>query len=85
MVEQPWKHMISSRDKVDRNLFFATTVISVGNDKLTPSWEARWINGVSSTELAPNLYNQAHYKHRSVHQELNQFNSIKNLKAIDSE
>jgi hypothetical protein len=39
--------MFSSQNKVDRDLFFASMVISVGNDKLTPFWEARWINGVS--------------------------------------
>jgi hypothetical protein len=77
--------MFSSQNKVDRDLFFASTVISVGNDKLTLFWEARWINGVSPKELAPKMYKQARYKHRSMHHELQHFNWIKNLTSIDSE
>lgn len=72
-------------DKTDRTLFFASTLINVGNGKNTPFWKARWLNGVSPAELAPSLYQQARYKTRTVHKELHHFNWIKNLKAIDSE
>jgi hypothetical protein len=50
-----------------------------------PVWEARWINGVFSKEVASNLFKQSRFKHRSVHQELFQFNWIKKLVNISSE
>jgi hypothetical protein len=84
-LDMPWKHMLQHHDSTDRALFFASTVITVGNGKNTPFWEARWLNGVSPRELAPNLYNQAHFKHRTVHKELQQWNWVKNLKRIDTE
>jgi hypothetical protein len=31
-------------------------VVSIGDGKVTPFWEARWLMGASPKELAPNLY-----------------------------
>jgi hypothetical protein len=44
-----------------------------------------WINGVSPMELAPHLYMQAHYKHRSVQVEMKKLNWIKNLRQVNIE
>jgi hypothetical protein len=65
--------------------FFASTVIVIGDGKNTPFWESRWLSGASPKELAPNLYNQARLKHRTIHKELQHFNWIKNVRSIDSE
>jgi hypothetical protein len=51
---------------MDKALFFASTVITVGDGAITPFWDARWLNGVSLKELAPNLYKQARFKFRTV-------------------
>jgi hypothetical protein len=75
---RPWKKLLKFHDKSDRALFFASTVI-------TPFWDVRWLNGVSPKELAPNLYKQARFKFRTVGKELQNFNWIKNLKAINTE
>jgi hypothetical protein len=53
-------------------------VISIGNGKLAPFWEARWLNGSSS------LYRQVRFKHRIIHQEMRQFNWIRNISCIDT-
>jgi hypothetical protein len=58
-VDRPWKNLLKIRDKTDRALFFASTVITVGDGKHTPFWEARWLNGVSPMHMASNLYLQA--------------------------
>jgi hypothetical protein len=68
--DRPWKDFMQFQDKINRALFFASTVIVVGDGKNTPFWEARWLNGV----LAPNLFAQARYKKRMVHKELQNFN-----------
>jgi hypothetical protein len=60
-------------------------VTSVGAGKNTPLWEARWLNGVSPNELAPNIYMQACYKYITVYKALQQLNWIQNLKWIDME
>jgi hypothetical protein len=71
------------QDKTDQALFFASTVISVGDGKSTPFWESRWLEGVSPKELAPNLYKQARFKYRTVHTELRSLNWIKNLRQVN--
>jgi hypothetical protein len=84
-VDWPWKNLLKIRDKTDRVLFFASTVITVGDGKHTPFWEAQWLNGMSPMCMAPNLYLQARYKFRSGHKELQNYNWIKNLKLINTE
>jgi hypothetical protein len=84
-TDRPWKKLLKVRDKTDRALFFASTMISVGDGVNTPFWEARWPNGISPQQLAPKLYMQARFKLRSVHEELQNQNWIKNLKHVDSE
>jgi hypothetical protein len=82
---RPWKKLLKFRDKTDRALFFASTVITVGDGAITPFWDVRWLNGVSPKELTPNMYKQARFKFRTVGKELQNFNWIKNLKAINTE
>jgi hypothetical protein len=73
------------QDKTDRALFFASSVMRVGDGRNTPFWESLWLNGVSPKELAPNLFNQARFKQRTVHKELQQFNWITNIQSIGTE
>jgi hypothetical protein len=54
----------------NRVLFFASTIISIGDGHNTRLWEARWINGMAPKELAPNFYKKARFKYRSVQREL---------------
>jgi hypothetical protein len=82
---RPWKKLLKFHDKMDRALFFASTVITVGDGAITPFWDTRWLNGVSPKELVPNLYKKARFKFRTVGKELQNFNWIKNLKAINTE
>jgi hypothetical protein len=73
-----WKNLLKYQDKTDRTLLFASTMISVGNGK-TPHSGAKWLNGAAPRELAVNLYQQAHYRYRIVHQELQNLNWIENI------
>lgn len=71
-------------DKTERDLFFSTTKINIGNGKNTPFWEGRWLNGTSPKQLAPNLFQLVRFKTRSVAKELSNLNWIRNCKGIDS-
>jgi hypothetical protein len=42
----------------------------VGDGKNTPFWEARWIDGSTPKELAPNLFKLARFKKRNMHTKL---------------
>jgi hypothetical protein len=77
--------LLKYRDKTDRTLFFASTLITVGNGRNTPFWEAKWLNGAAPMELVPNLYQQARFKYILVHQELQNLNWIINIKNINTE
>jgi hypothetical protein len=81
----PSKNLLRHQDRADRALFFASTVISVGDGANTPFWEANWLNGTSPAMLAPNLYNQARFKFRTGKTKLNNMNWIKNIRHINSE
>jgi hypothetical protein len=78
-----WIH--TQQDKTDRALFFASTVISIGDGRNTPFWEGKWLHGTARKELAPHLYDQARNKFKTVHKELHNMNWIKNLKHINFE
>jgi hypothetical protein len=60
--DRPWKHLLKISDLIDRQLFFCSTEVTVGDDKNTPFWKARWLNGTSPKELAPNLFNLARFR-----------------------
>jgi hypothetical protein len=83
--DRSWKNLLRHHDQTDRALFFTSTLITVGNGKNTPFWEAWWLNGMAPKELAPHRFQQARYHYRTVHQELKNFNWIKNIKNINTE
>jgi hypothetical protein len=82
--ERPWKHLLKVTDQSDRNLFFCSTRISVGNGKSTPFWKAKWLSGTSPKEMTLNLYKIARYKKKNVHTEMQGARWIKNIGAINS-
>jgi hypothetical protein len=63
--DKPWKHLLKVSNPTVRQFFFSTT-ISLGDGRNTPFWEGKWLNGTSLKELAPNLFQAARYKGRSV-------------------
>lgn len=82
---RPWKNLLKTRDVTDRNLFFSSTYIIVGDGRNTPFWEANWLNGAAPKALAPNLYQRARFKHRTVHKEMENLNWIRNLQDLNSQ
>jgi hypothetical protein len=80
--DRPWKHLLKVTDKKDRQLFFSSTHLHIGDGKNTPFWESRWLQGEAPKNLAPNLYVVARFKFRNVHIELTNDNWIRNLKNV---
>jgi hypothetical protein len=77
--EKPWKHLLRVTDSKDRQLFFASTTMQVGNGRNTPFWESKWLHDGAPKDLAPNLFKIARFKKRSVHTELKNSNWIRNV------
>jgi hypothetical protein len=77
-----WKHLLKVSDPGDRQLFFCSTVVDVGDGKDIPFWEARWLDGIAPKEQASKLFQVARLKTRSVYSELQNNNWIRNLKNI---
>lgn len=71
-------------DAADRQLFFASTNITIGDGKNTPFREARWLHGTAPKEIAPNLHQAARFKHRTASSEITNRRWIANLGPIDN-
>jgi hypothetical protein len=82
--DRPWKHLLRITDHIDRNLFFSSTVVHIGDGRNTLFWEARWLQGAAPKDLASNLFKLARFKHRNVYTELQNLNWIKNLGQLDT-
>ena len=40
-----WTNLDVPCDRVDRELFYASTIVTVGDGKMAPFWTPCWING----------------------------------------
>jgi hypothetical protein len=83
-IEKPWKNLLKNSDQADKQLFFCSTEVRVGNGRNTPFWESKWLNEIAPKDLAPNLFHKARSKKRSVHQELQNLNWARNLTGVDN-
>jgi hypothetical protein len=56
--------------EVDKQLFRASTIVTVGNGELAKFWESSWCDGVAPRDLAPNLYQLAWRKNLTLWDEV---------------
>jgi hypothetical protein len=82
--EKPWSSLLKINDPIDRQLFFSSTSIQIGNGKASPFWESRWLFGFAPKELVPSLYDVARFKKRSIQTEMKNNNWIRNLQHIST-
>ena len=55
---------------VDRQLFRVSTIVTIGNGEKAEFWEASWLQGRASRDIAPSLYKLAWRKHLKVKDQL---------------
>jgi hypothetical protein len=48
--------------------------MQIGDGKITPFWEVRWLHETAPKEIALNLYKSARFKRRTIATELHNFN-----------
>ena len=55
-MDKLWVGKGNPCDKVDINLFYASTIISIGNGAIAPFWDSPWLNGKKPKDIAPLIY-----------------------------
>jgi hypothetical protein len=68
--DRPWVGMEVPCNELDKQLFRASTVVTVGNGLLARFWDSPWCEGHAPRDLAPQLYQLAWRKNRSLRDEV---------------
>jgi hypothetical protein len=68
--QRAWNQLEIPCDRIDRELFYASTVVTIGDGKMAPFWCSNWINGTMAKSIAPLRYEKARRKKITVHQAL---------------
>jgi hypothetical protein len=68
--QRAWNQLKIPCDATDRELFYASTTVRIGDGKTAPFWSSNWINGTRPKTLAPLLYEKTRRKKITVHQAL---------------
>jgi hypothetical protein len=64
--ERAWNELDLPCDDRDRELFAASTVVTIGNGKMAKFWTSSWLDGNTPRNLAPSLFKKAKRKKLTV-------------------
>jgi hypothetical protein len=76
---RPWVGTEPPVNENDKQLFRASTVVTIGNGLKAEFWNSSWLQGTAPRDLAPNLYKLAWRKHRKVFEEVTNANWTRGL------
>jgi hypothetical protein len=79
-----WQGLVLPCDEKDKSLFRASTLITLDNGKNALLWQDNWLHGKASKDIAPLLYNLAHFKNRTVEKELQNNKWIQGVRRIST-
>lgn len=83
--DRPWACMEVPCSEADKQLFRASTCVTVGNGVRAKFWESAWLDGRAPRDLAPNLYKMAWRKNQSVRDDLQNDNWTRGiLRRLDT-
>jgi len=68
--DRPWVGTEVPCDAIDRQLFRASTVVTIGDRRKASFWKSSWLFGRAPMDIAPGLYRLAWRKNRKVREEL---------------
>ncbi|CAN6171901.1 unnamed protein product [Urochloa humidicola] len=77
--DRPWVGTEVPCSELDKQLFRASTTVTVGNGQKAKFWESTWLNGQAPRDLAPSLFKLAWRKNRTVREELENDNWTRGL------
>lgn len=82
--DRAWNALELPCDNRDRDLFAASTVVTIGDGKTAEFWTSSWANGNTLKNMAPTLYLKSKRKRLSVHMALKENRWIKYLLTIQN-
>jgi len=82
--ERPWVGTEPPVDVVDKQLFRASTVVTLGNGEKASFWQSTWLCGQAPMDRFPDLYKLAWRKNKTVKEELLNQNWTKGLWRMQS-
>jgi mannosylglycoprotein endo-beta-mannosidase len=68
--DRPWVGFDVPCDEIDKQLFRASTLVSVGDGNTASFWESAWLNGRAPRDIAPKLFKLAWRKRNTVAEDL---------------
>ena len=82
--ERPWVGTDPLVNAVDRQLFRASTVVTLGDGATASFWQSAWLDGLAPMDIYPNLFKLAWRKNRTVKEELVNQNWTRGLWRMQS-
>lgn len=77
--DRPWARMPVICSEVDKQLFRASTCVTLGNGEWAKFWDSAWLEGRAPRDMAPNLYKLAWRKNQTVQEDLQNGNWTRGL------
>jgi hypothetical protein len=77
--DRPWVGTELPCNEDDKQLFWASTVVGVGNGLTARFWESAWLDGKAPRDLAPNMYRLAWRKNQTVRGDLQNQNGTRGI------
>ena len=68
--ERPWVGTEPPVNAVDRQLFRASTIVTLGDGAKASFWQSSWLQGQAPMDMFPELFKLAWYKNKTVKEEL---------------
>lgn len=72
-------------DAKDRDLFSASTIVTIGDGKTAEFWTSSWLHGQTAKNLAPTLFKKSKRKKILVHQATRNNRWVSHILPIQSE
>ena len=82
--ERPWVGTQPPVDAIDRQLFRASTVVTLGNGEKASFWQSTWMNGQAPMDRFPDLFRLAWRKNKTVKEEIQNQNWTRGLWRMQS-
>lgn len=83
-LERSWVGSKPPVTALDKQLFRASTTVSVGNGETTSFWQSSWLNGQAPMDIYPDLFRFAWRKNKSVKEELHKQNWTRELWRMET-
>ena len=82
--DRPWVGTEPPVDKIDKQLFRASTTVTLGDGQIASFWQSTWLDGKAPMDLYPNLFRLAWRKNKTVKEELENLNWTRGLWRMGS-